>query len=100
MARLATILAIIGSLTFSGAAGFTQDLQSPGPGEAPCRAGELCEREDAEEPSISQQPVNDPPGRYVRSLVTIGFIGALVGTYLFVALTGRLPIRRRAVDHR
>lgn len=99
MARLATILAIIGWLTFSTGAGLAQQ-PSPDLGEAPCQAGELCEREDAEEPSVSRQPVNDPPGRYLRSLVTIGFIAALVGTYLFVALTGHLPIRRRAVGRR
>ena len=37
----------------------------------------------------------DPPGNYVRSLLTLGLIAAVIGTYLFVALTGRSLLGRR-----
>lgn len=68
--------------------------ESPTP-SGDCAIGVVCTNPLETGPG-EQQPVNDPPGNYVRSLITIGFILLLVGTYLFVALTGKsLKLRSR-----
>jgi hypothetical protein len=93
--RALTILIIALWLSVPAATGFAQQLESPGPGGVPCKAGELCGSGDnADRLRNNPQPVVDPPGRYLRSLVTLGLIAALVGTYLFVALSGHTPLRR------
>lgn len=65
--------------------------------EQPCAVGELCLEEGTVPGGIQRRgPVNDPPGNVARSLATIGFIGCVVGLYLYVALTGRsLPFTGR-----
>lgn len=71
---------------------------SPEPAdENECAAGELCgsgEREDGPEVG-TQVDALDPPGNYTRSLATLGLIAAVVGAYLFIALTGRSVFRRK-----
>lgn len=56
--------------------------------------GELCaDVDDRVERVGPTGPVNDPPGSYVRSLITIAAIAFVVLAYLFVALTGkRIPL--------
>jgi hypothetical protein len=73
--------------------------ESPGSGdEEECRAGELCGPTRGEDPfEDTDRSVVDPPGNHVRSLITIGLIAAFLGSYLFVALTGRKPFRRSTV---
>lgn len=68
----------------------------------PCKVGELCLDEsnsggtpfpDVDSPTGA---VNDPPGAYARSLLTLAAIAVLVGIYLFIALTGKrlaIPLR-------
>jgi hypothetical protein len=72
---------------------------SPEPAEEEgCRAGELCGSGDREDrfQNEGRAEAPDPPGNYARSLTTLGLIAAVVGAYLFIALTGRrLPGRRR-----
>lgn len=65
--------------------------------EEECRAGELCGSGDREDRFQDDNRVDapDPPGNYARSLITLGLIAAVVGTYLFIALTGRSIFRRR-----
>lgn len=62
-----------------------------------CRAGELCGSGTREDRFQNDTRVDapDPPGNYVRSLITLGLIAAVIGTYLFIALTGR-SLRRRS----
>ena len=61
-----------------------------------CRAGELCGSGTREDRFQNDTRVDapDPPGNYVRSLITLGLIAAVIGTYLFIALSGR-SLRRR-----
>jgi hypothetical protein len=65
--------------------------------EEGCAAGELCGSGDRENRFQEGERVDapDPPGNYARSLTTLGLIAAVVGTYLFIALTGRSIFRRR-----
>jgi hypothetical protein len=72
--------------------------ESPGSGEEEeCRAGALCGPSEGEDPfGDTNRSAVDPPGNQVRSLITIGLIFAVLGTYLFIALTGRSPFRRRS----
>ncbi len=67
--------------------------------EPSCAPGELCVPDEIPEPGEagegSRRPVNDPPGRYLRSLSTMGLIAVIVGAYFFLALTGKsLRLRR------
>lgn len=65
--------------------------------EEGCQAGELCgsgAREDRFQNNDGGD-APDPPGNYTRSLTTLGLIAAVVGAYLFIALTGRSIFRRR-----
>lgn len=73
--------------------------ESPGSGgEEECRPGELCGPTEGEDPfSDTGRSVVDPPGNHVRSLITIGLIAAFLGSYLFVALSGRNPFKRKSV---
>jgi hypothetical protein len=69
-----------------------------GPGR-PCAPGELCVPDEVPEPGEAEEgsggPVNDPPGRYLRSISTMALVALIVGTYFFVALTGkRLRLKR------
>lgn len=70
---------------------------SPAPAEMGCRAGELCGSGDREDRFQNDNRVDapDPPGNYTRSLTTLGLIAAVVGAYLFIALTGRSIFRRK-----
>jgi hypothetical protein len=78
-----------------------QEGVSPETGGEPCKAGELCGNTDVEEPfGGSSRNANDPPGHYVRSLLTLGFIAVFIGSYLFIALTGRSPFRHRLHGNR
>jgi hypothetical protein len=62
--------------------------------EEECLPGELCGPTEGEDPfGESGQPVVDPPGRHVRSLITIGLIISFLGAYLISALTGRNPLK-------
>ena len=65
-----------------------------------CQPGELCGSTDFEDAERAEREVPDPPGDYATSLVTLGCIGLVVGTYLFVALTGRNPYSRLAARRR
>jgi hypothetical protein len=91
------VLAILALTVFFGLLGpaalAQQEGLSPAPaGGEPCRAGELCGNTDVDDPfGGSSRRVEDPPGRYVRSLSTMGLIAIFIGSYLFVALTGRSP---------
>lgn len=71
---------------------------SPAPAEEEgCQAGELCGSGDREDRFQNNGEVDapDPPGNYTRSLTTLGLIAAVVGAYLFIALTGRSIFRRK-----
>lgn len=71
---------------------------SPEPAEEEgCQAGELCGSGDREDRFQNEGGVDapDPPGNYTRSLTTLGLIAAVVGAYLFIALTGRSIFRRK-----
>lgn len=71
---------------------------SPEPAEEEgCRVGELCgsgTRQDRFQDDNRVDAV-DPPGDYARSLISLGLIAAVVGAYLFIALTGRSIFRRK-----
>ncbi|HEU4868374.1 MAG TPA: hypothetical protein VFV09_11675 [Actinomycetota bacterium] len=71
---------------------------SPEPAEQEgCQAGELCGSGDREDRFRNDDGAGapDPPGNYTRSLTTLGLIAAVVGAYLFIALTGRSIFRRK-----
>jgi hypothetical protein len=88
---LAIVLIVFLGLPLPAALG-QEAGEPPASGEETCKAGELCDSGEVEEPfGESTQEVLDPPGRYVRSLLTLGLIGAFVGSYLFMALTGKTP---------
>jgi hypothetical protein len=71
--------------------------ESPGSDGQECRAGELCGPTEGEDPFGDTGPsVADPRGNHVRSLITIGLIAAFLGTYLFIALSGRNPFKRKS----
>lgn len=94
MARLSALAIVLTvSLGLPLPAALAQEEgEPPASGEETCRAGELCDSGVVEEPfGESTQEVLDPPGRYVRSLLTLGLIGAFIGSYLFMALTGKSP---------
>jgi hypothetical protein len=92
-ARLFVVLLM--TVIAAGAPAAAQE-ESPGAGgEQGCRPGELCGPTEGEDPfGDADRSVVDPPGNHVRSLITIGLIAAFLGSYLFVALTGRKPFRR------
>jgi hypothetical protein len=98
-ARLRAIVLLVALLWPAPGPAFAQQPADPTPAaeEPGCAPGELCgsgDRDDRFETGNSQAP--DPPGNYVRSLISLGLIAAVIGTYLFIALSGRrLPIRRR-----
>lgn len=69
--------------------------------EQPCAVGELCLDVGREvKPGQFEGSVNDPPGKYVRSIVTMAAIVVFLLMYLYVALSGkrlRIPfLSRRA----
>lgn len=77
-----------------GAAGIAQ---TPSPSEEPspspteeitdvCQIGQLCGNIVEPVKRGEDGSVNDPPGKYVRSLITIAFIALIAGTYMFIAL--------------
>jgi hypothetical protein len=93
---------LLSALILSGAfllpsAALAQET-SPEPAEEEgCQAGELCGSGDREDRFQNDDGVEapDPPGNYTRSLTTLGLIAAVVGAYLFIALTGRSVFRRK-----
>ena len=93
------ILLLLTLLMLAPTAAFGQEAADPvpTPEEEGCQAGELCgsgDRNDRLQTDTSRAP--DPPGNYARSLTALGLIFAVIGTYLFIALSGRrLPGRRR-----
>jgi hypothetical protein len=75
-----------------------EPLAQESPGTDQCVSGELCVTNEGnvETGPGSRGPVSDPPGAYVRSFITMGFITAAMAIYFMVALGGRkLPFRRR-----
>ena len=72
-------------------AAFGQETPSPAAEEETgCQAGELCgsgEREDTIQDNRTDAV--ETPGNHVRSLITLGLVAAVIGTYLFAALSGR-----------
>jgi DNA-binding transcriptional LysR family regulator len=94
--RLAALVLAAAFLAPSVALG--QETTPEPPAEDVCRAGELCGSGDRDDRFQNEGRVEapDPPGNYARSVTTLALIAAVVGTYLFIALTGRrLPGRRR-----
>ena len=90
--------ALILSAVFLVPSAATAQETSPEPAEEEgCQAGELCGSGTRENRFQDDNRVDalDPPGNYARSLITLGLIAAVVGTYLFIALTGRSIFRRR-----
>ena len=91
LSALAIVLTVSLGLPLPAALG-QEEGEPPASGEETCKAGELCGDTDVEEPfGGPAQEAEDPPGRYVRSLLTLGLIGAFIGSYLFIALTGKSP---------
>jgi hypothetical protein len=77
--------------------------QEPGssPGGDQCLPGQLCipNEGNVETGPSRRQPVNDPPGAWVRSVIALGAILVVMVVYFVVALGGgRLPgwVRRRS----
>lgn len=58
---------------------------SPTEEEVGCQIGQICSDIDLNSDRKSG-PVHDPAGNYVRSLVTMGAIVIVVGSYFFFAL--------------
>lgn len=70
-------------------------------GDDDCSIGELCGSGEVDESqSARDRDVVDPPGDHVTSLITLGLMAAVVGSYLFVALTGRNPFARMMARRR
>jgi hypothetical protein len=67
--------------------------QAPSPPETgpPCAEGQLCGNggSDFKFTTTPAGRVNDPPGAVTRSLTAIGLIALVLGTYLYIALTGK-----------
>lgn len=89
---------LLAALLVPAAPAFGQPQTGEDGGE--CRAGELCGSADFEDAEQRRQKVPDPPGDFVTSLVTLGCIALVVGTYLVSALTGRNPFSRLAARRR
>lgn len=93
--RLVALLAVT-YLMFAEATFAQESTPTPSPETTLiCRIGQQCKVEEVD--SRQRGPVNDPPGNYVRSLITMGLIAFVVGTYLFFALSNRrfpIPLRR------
>lgn len=72
-------------------AGDPSPTESPSPAEEEevCQIGQVCTEFGDFRQERRTGPINDPPGDHLQSLVTIGVIALLAGTYLFTALTGR-----------
>jgi hypothetical protein len=88
---------LLGAALLMPSAALAQET-SPEPGEEEgCQAGELCGSGDREDRFQNDDgaAAPDPPGNYTRSLTTLGLIAAVVGAYLFIALTGRSIFRRK-----
>lgn len=66
---------------------WAQETPSPTPSEEEegCQIGQICTDIDFN-PNEQRGPVRDPAGSYVRSLITMGAITLVVGSYLFFAL--------------
>lgn len=94
------LLLALALLLVPGSQAWAQQLNEPDEEEG-CRAGELCGSGEVDESRGSTpREVVDPPGAHVRSLITLGLIAALIGTYLFIAFTGHRPFERlRAGRH-
>ena len=92
MARAATVALVLAACLLAGPDAPAQEDAGPPGSPDKCRPGELCGTGDVEERSAgSQGSAPEVPGRHLRALITLGFIAAIIGTYLFVALTGRNP---------
>lgn len=62
--------------------------------QPPCEVGQLCETGNGDHPTFGTTKkghVNDPPGAFSRSLITIGIIAVLLGAYIYFAFTGTRP---------
>lgn len=97
LVRLLSAL-ILPAVFLAPAAALAQETSpEPAEDEEECRAGELCGSGTRENRFQDDNRLDapDPPGNYARSLVTLGLIAAVVGGYLFIALTGRSVLRRR-----
>ena len=95
MPRRTTVALLLLACLIAAAAGpaAAQQDGDQSAGGAECRRGELCGSGDFDDRSAdSTSNVPETPGRYLRSLITLGLIAAVVGTYLFVAFTGRNPL--------
>lgn len=99
MMRLRNVITalILVAVCLSSSAASAQETTPDPEEEQGCQAGELCGSGDRENRFQNDGGVEapDPPGNYARSLLTLGLIAAVVGTYLFIALTGRSILRRR-----
>jgi len=98
------LLWTLGTLPGASLAQETSPSEEPSPSPTEeisneCQIGQLCTDVGSKvKPGGGSGPINDPPGSYVKSLLTIAFIGLVVGAYMFIALTGRQfrkPFRRR-----
>lgn len=78
-------------------AAFGQETPSPTAEEASgCQAGELCGSGERDARiQDNQTEAVETPGNHLRSLITLGLITAVIGSYLFAALSGRSPLGRR-----
>lgn len=79
-------------------AAFGQETPSPAAEEeSGCQAGELCGSGEDREDTIQDNRTEavETPGNHIRSLITLGLIAAVIGSYLFVALSGRSLFGRR-----
>ncbi|MGH2732789.1 MAG: hypothetical protein ACRDJG_07610 [Actinomycetota bacterium] len=92
------ILLVAVALGIGGAGVAHAEGSAPTP-EPSCAPGELCVPAETPQPGEAGEgaraPANDPPGRYLRSLSTMGLIAMIVGAYFYVAFTGKsLRLRR------
>ncbi|MEO7804336.1 MAG: hypothetical protein ABIS18_08165 [Actinomycetota bacterium] len=87
------LMAVTLSFLGSGTA-MAQEEASPSPKS--CGIGALCpEVGEQVKGGGSETKVDDPPGSYVASLVTLTLITLVVGGYVLFALTGRSLWRRK-----
>ena len=99
--RRAVLVVLAVVLSAPAAKVWAQETPSPTPSETPaeeeegCQIGQICTNIDFN-PDEQRGPVRDPAGSYVRSLISMGAIALIVGSYLFFAMGwGRLFSRFR-----
>jgi hypothetical protein len=102
--RLLIVGLVTAILVVPSVATWAQESPTPSPSpsaeEETCPIGQLCSDTNVETPT-KREPVEDPAGNYVRSLITIGAIALLVGSYLFFAFGwGRFFSRSRRGEGR